>query len=416
MKKFRILSALFLSTLILGNTVSAFAVTRSAFCVGADFGDNDIKTDDYTYTVSSILDTLGYHSDFVFHPTVKELEKEHSYTDDDRLSSNILFLAGHGSPDYIRWNYMGEDDDACGVTYGKSRDININGITHEMVGLDDYNMDDVLLALFVGCETASGGIVNIARQAVNEYHADVAIGWKESFKDTDAGLWSQTFFNSITDGMTITEAGEAANNVGGYEAPDEISSWVTYAGSLRYLDRTLNSLQEWPEYKSTNSFIEQYVVDDDVFYSFNSKEVEDIADYIKENIDSDFNSDYYSVEDKLYMEDEIGDNRGSVTFTFKVGDFKTDIKYWAMIENGKVTKIFRNGIPDYNIAVAINDRLDVNDKDIINKALDNINILNGDTTIKENIYKRYDTEPYFTVTFTIENNNETRLEVYEYRI
>ena len=216
--------------------------------------------------------------------------------------------------------------------------------------------------------------------------------------------------------MTITEAGEAANNVGGYEAPDEISSWVTYAGSLRYLDRTLNSLQEWPEYKSTNSFIEQYVVDDDVFYSFNSKEVEDIADYIKENIDSDFNSDYYSVEDKLYMEDEIGDNRGSVTFTFKVGDFKTDIKYWAMIENGKVTKIFRNGIPDYNIAVAINDRLDVNDKDIINKALDNINILNGDTIIKENIYKRYDTEPYFTVTFTIENNNETRLEVYEYRI
>ena len=116
------------------------------------------------------------------------------------------------------------------------------------------------------------------------------------------------------------------------------------------------------------------------------------------------------------MEDEIGDNRGSVTFTFKVGDFKTDIKYWAMIENGKVTKIFRNGIPDYNIAVAINDRLDVNDKDIINKALDNINILNGDTIIKENIYKRYDTEPYFTVTFTIENNNETRLEVYEYRI
>ena len=55
MKKFRILSALFLSTLILGNTVSAFAVTRSAFCVGADFGDNDIKTDDYTYTVPQFL-------------------------------------------------------------------------------------------------------------------------------------------------------------------------------------------------------------------------------------------------------------------------------------------------------------------------------------------------------------------------
>ncbi|MDD3140193.1 MAG: hypothetical protein PHX08_14625 [Lachnospiraceae bacterium] len=435
MKKWCALSLSLILTI--STALPTLAATRTGLCVGTDFGylSNgkwDIDTSEYTYNVNSVLNDLGYRSEFIFAPTKSILRGSNSYGK-DRLSSDILFLAGHGTTDYVRWNYENHSSGSylCGVTYGDDRTLKIaeyegstNSLKYTLIGLENYEMDDVRLAMFMACNTASSP-VNITSMAVNQYGADVAMGWKVPIDYKDAEKWSSAFFEAVRQGQSIYDSAYIANDSYNYYNSAAMTAFQIYAEQYSYVDRCLNNIGEFSLRSSSKSDedadklnIEEYDVDDYIEYSFDDKDTHEIEEYIKNNIDKNFDLDYYNIYSDTNMESMGNEERGTVSFVLKVGEFETPIKYRVFIEDGVVKKIHSNGEHSYNDSIKPLRMNLISEDELLETATSNIILADNESIVKKEIFKKYDTEPYYVVSFTIRNDimNEEHIETYEHRI
>ncbi|MEA5083158.1 MAG: hypothetical protein VB018_03280 [Lachnospiraceae bacterium] len=435
MKKWCALSLSLILTI--STALPTLAATRTGLCVGTDFGylSNgkwDIDTSEYTYNVNSVLNDLGYRSEFIFAPTASIL-RDSNLDGEDRLSSDILFLAGHGTADTVRWNYNNNSSGSylCGVKDGDDSTLKFaesenfsNYYEYNFVGLENYDMDSVRLAMFMACNTAASS-VNITSMAVNQYGADVAMGWKVPIDYTDAGKWSSAFFEAVRQGQSIYDSAYIANDSYSYYNPAAITAFQIYAEQYSYVDRCLNNIGEFSLRSNLKSDedtdklnIEKYDVDDYIEYSFEDKDTHEIEEYIKNHIDKNFDLDYYNIYQDINIEGMENEERGTVSFVLKVGEFETPIKYRVFIEDGVVKKIHSNGEHSYNDSIKPLRMNHISEDELLETATSNIIVADNESIVKKEIFKKYDTEPYYVVSFTIRNDimNEEHIESYEHRI
>ena len=158
-----------------------------------------------------------------------------------------------------------------------------------------------------------------------------------------------------------------------------------------------------------------YEVLDDISYSYEDKDTSKIEQYIISNIDPDFDIENFNVYDDLTIQIGSG-NRGSVCFVLKKGEFETDFKYRALIYDNKVMRITKNGEPDYTSKAPLDDEAyKISDEELYKIALKYVYIDDEDEIVERRVSRRFDYEPYCTVSFSVKRDVEGRLEVYQYR-
>lgn len=275
-----------------------------------------------------------------------------------------------------------------------------------------------------GCRTASGGLTSIAR-IVTDRGAGIGLGWEEILRDGDAEEWMDRFGNALRRGYTIADAIGKANSYTKYEDPDAIRSTKGYAISTKYLNVSLDDYINGTAGLSNDEDLSDDIstvetIHEDVSYSVDSNDTGEIAQYIADNFDENFDINQFEVTDFTYaITDEENDVYTSVNLARKIGDFVTENGYYISFVNGKANKIFITGDPachDDSIMLAdIN--VDVDEDDLLDLALENIELNDGEKVEKQRILKKYDTEPYYVViTEIIDNNTDwSRSEAYEYR-
>ena len=104
----------------------------------------------------------------------------------------------------------------------------------------------------------------------------------------------------------------------------------------------------------------QYVVYDDVFYKTDSNDYSSIENYIKNEINKDFN-----VSDFIGSESE-----GTLSFNFTIDGLSSDYGYNVLTENGKVLLITQMGTPISKDTVKINESDILSDEEVCKMALE----------------------------------------------
>lgn len=150
---------------------------------------------------------------------------------------------------------------------------------------------------------------------------------------------------------------------------------------------------------------------------------EHIADYIKQNIDENFDMKYYE-SNGIDMEYKAGGKKGSaiIELIFCVDGIQTDVKYKAIIENYQVKEIFLYNQPDYNLdsSKIIDTPLDIKEHLLKRLAINQEYIEDGYHIRSQSIYKRLDSstlKTYYVVSSTYEDTDgNTIYEDFKYKI
>lgn len=157
------------------NTITYAKAESYTYSIGTNYGGID-TSDDATYS-ATVFSMAGYKSYYSTAPTVSYM-LGNSPSGKPRLESNIIFLSGHGNHDHMHFNYLQSGGNyATGIIQGNHRVSETLG--YEYAGINDYNMNNVELAILAGCQTASGND-NITNDVVNHK----LIFNKEKFDET----------------------------------------------------------------------------------------------------------------------------------------------------------------------------------------------------------------------------------------
>lgn len=189
--KFLIVINLILSLCI---TVQASpAGNATSYCVGTNYGTGNINTSgDASYAATQYYN-LGLYCNYNVYPQKNTLNG--SYSNGKKfLASGIVMLSGHGSSTSMQFNYMQNYGDyACGV---KATTVNgiPSGSSYYYWGLGNYNLSDVALYIFAGCNTGVGE-GNLCAYAVTS-GAKAALGWYSAIGATSHSQWLSALMES----------------------------------------------------------------------------------------------------------------------------------------------------------------------------------------------------------------------------
>lgn len=134
------------------NTITYAKAESYTYSIGTNYGGID-TSEDATYS-ATVFSMAGYKSYYSTAPTVSYM-LGNSPSGKPRLESNIIFLSGHGNHNHMHFNYLQSGGNyATGIIQGNHRVSETSG--YEYAGINDYNMNNVELAILAGCQTASG--------------------------------------------------------------------------------------------------------------------------------------------------------------------------------------------------------------------------------------------------------------------
>lgn len=314
-----------ISTLsVLGINANVFASGNCAFSAGKGYGDVDMSST--TINASAAYRKMGYNSYYATDGATKSILAGYFQNGTRRLESDIVFLTGHGSSNYI-------DTAAAGGLRVDSPSVS------KYVGTNEINWNNVKLAIFLACNTGNGSN-NLAYDVFKKSGwTTITMGWKQTILNVDADKWISNFNSKLASGGTVDQA-------------------LDYAGSKSYSNPSIKDLSFFGEASSTfkhsnisvmeNSSLKNDIDESNITY-FNSPlykydgkgaNLDNIVEAIK-TLNPSFNINDYEVN--VY---DIKNNGKyyTIEFTYKIGDFFTNSGYTVVVKNGYVTQIADNSI------------------------------------------------------------------------
>lgn len=409
--------------LSLGLSFQAFA---------ADFKDGgqyeaSLNTLAPTAKAARHFSNAGYDTTTFTSPTIGLLNSRN----DDKtpvMTSDILYFNGEGSTNSVSW-WKGEDkDDKCGVIASAT----VSGEKDIYYKLTNDNFRYVKLAMFMACYIAP-----MADYAVSQ-GAKSALGFYQKVKATDMDKFSQRVTQMLSNGDTLTEAVQLADSFRDYTNKETVTKHAVEGGSTTIASYSRNVSDDGGTVKAKKEDENGNIVTEEIYVEpyveketppeFNSLKnrvsipctednmsIEEISEYIKENIDPDFDINHYEIDPFF-----DGGDLNSISFYFKVGDFKANAKYMVFSENGYVTNISKAGIIDYTIDVA-EGKSSMSEEEMKADAIEKDNLTNRYDVKNQEVEKRIDMKTgrcYYIVLTTYENKETGggRLESQEYDI
>ncbi|MCI8342555.1 MAG: CHAT domain-containing protein [Firmicutes bacterium] len=337
------------------------------YCVGTGtYSDEYIDTTTEAVTARDYIQKWGYDCDPEFcvykNPAAKEIQE-------DRLNSPVVMFSGHGSASNV-------DCGASGIQTG--------GRYSPFVDIDNFNLDTVELAFLAACETApSNGIA--ARFVKNG--ALYSIGWEKSPESAHMTTFVKAYFEAIDNDKTFAEAEEQARRevlrtTSGNENED-IYTYKSFGNSNATVYKYARSTE--PKKSLHELFIdediEHYIVEPgELTYVDGSNDFEAVCEYIKENIEPDFNPDDYRIR-------EIGAGKagiGYVTMHYLVDGIESDFYYMVTYDKNEVFLIEVLGTDIRDIPIEIDKDSILTEEEILQMAIEEL-----DTTDPINSYHMY---------------------------
>lgn len=322
-----------------------FIARNSAFCVGTKY--NDTYNIDTTIDATNARDSykkLGYNVTCVTAPTVGKMRNKHS------IKSKILFFSGHADSGHMAFRYMQHGDEyKTGVYYANDFD-SLTG--YKYVGIAG-NMDFVSLAVFAGCNTATGDD-NIAKRA-RDYGAHISIGWRGKVFSGSHSNWLSRFNSILGEGGSLASAMAYADsfiylpfsNVKNYAiCSDSLSLDIFRGDSVSDVNRTTSAFNNTSEkIQAPNNLLESFEGNTTIDGEDISAEVAEII----QQFDNNFNINDY----KVYVY-KNSDEITTIDFIRVIGGFETSSGYTAKINGNHLTSLYNNSknISEDNIASA----------------------------------------------------------------
>lgn len=212
-------------------TMNGFAwALPEAWSVGTDYEDGfifgGVDTSNDAIMASEFYSNMGFNASYAIAPTYHEMRGR--FTNGNyRLESAIQFYSGHANHQSVAFNHMAQGGDyKTGVYYGKDKDTQTG---YRFAGIESYDLSNVVLITFAGCNTASNGDDNITAKAYRA-GAKVTVGWTDAMGATSHSHWLERYNDYLNQGQTVEKA-------------------IEYADSFNYFD---NRVKKHKTYGNTN--------------------------------------------------------------------------------------------------------------------------------------------------------------------
>ncbi|SHK60910.1 hypothetical protein [Paramaledivibacter caminithermalis] len=385
-------------SLILMSSSVVFAADQYAYSIGTNYDsgifDSDIDTSQDAIDAATDFGIAGYISYYNIKPIYQYLRGDNPNTNDPRMESEILFFSGHGNYQCVSFNYKKKGDYKTGIYYGKDYDNSSTG--YKYAGIKSYHMSKVDLATFAACKTADGSD-NITKRVVSE-GADTAVGWKKSVGATSHTKWLGRYTNELARGKIVQEAVDYANS---FSYTDNNVKSVIIEGNknlkIKLSDISFSKINVQNDSvgkdevylkninkKEINKIKHKtYNVKQNLEFNVKKANCNSIIDYIKDEIDSEFDIDDYNI----YLTN-TNKNRAVIDFIYKIGGFETNNSYTVLIKNSKAKKIFHNTIENEVKSEIKNNIMNIKTNNLNAKAVEQ-KIEDNDYTIEEQESKYY---------------------------
>lgn len=308
-----------------------------AFCVGTDYYDDaKVDTSDDAETARDYYYYLGYNVKCVTAPTVGVMLDSHN------IRSNLLFFSGHGNSQCMVFRYKDSLNQVSktGVYWERNYD---SPADYHYVGIKG-KMRLVDLAIFAGCETASGDD-NLAKRACLN-GAKVSIGWKKKVTawpiDTQED-WLERFNRELAKGQSISDALREADDYI-YLPFSDVKEWTAYYWDYNkfYSPGSLAPLKATEE-RLNSDYIEPEMMQKNLLSSYQGNVLIQQSDIAAETaaviqtVEPCFHTEDYSVH--IY---EHGSESTTIDFVRVIGGFETVSGYTARVEGNRIVSIRDN--------------------------------------------------------------------------
>lgn len=460
----KMLCLLLSCTMVLGTGFQAFGATP--FCIGSNYSVNANIPGSIRDTIpaaryaSRILNNLGYDSTIsvnptyaTFYQTLHNGKYEFGKNDDGTkyTESNILYFNGEGDGSHIAWwapwsvkddeNYENHES-RSGVSAGTKEpriiQLDASGIDSDTKDRRFENdLSDVDLMILMGCNSFTMA-KRIIPDDFRKYQPQTIVGFNSTVNTDDVQKWSNAFIDSLALGNSVKNALNDANNQKGYNSASvssasriqgnsrlkirlsnrsQANSWELITdenGQVQKVpaknSRELDEIQRELDYeRSLHTKYQITTTNGALTFDFNNPDYTPIADYIKQNIDENFDLNTYQTN---YSDYELQDipGTGFVEFTLLVNGIPTDISYMAFIESNIVDYIDCYKKPVYNVDMSqIPDTLsDISEQELKDMAVKQEFLKEGFYVTKQEIEERFDTDSmkiYYVVLTTYKDNN-----------
>lgn len=303
------------------NNVNAKMV---AYSIGTDYGTGNINTSTDAINACEAYYSSGkYSSYYTTKPTYSYISGNNPNTNKPRLESDIVFLSGHGNYDRMVFNYLNKGGNyATGVYMGTSQTLN----GYKLAGIKNYNMSNAGLVIYAGCLTGLEGVTNIAEVTYTS-GATTTMGWRHSIEAVSHTEWLKRFNTKLGEGLSVWNAVDYANK---FDYNDNDVKDISIYGNMDYVI-TSGAKAHYTAFDSES------LKEKDLNIAFDDdKEIESlINEYIKNNINSEFDSSNYKVEKHSTLGFSYYDYKfihnsyiTNSTYTFKVDNSaKKIVKY-----------------------------------------------------------------------------------------
>lgn len=334
----RIFSIIMCSAMILLPVQSVSAVANTnAWSVGTNYKDGiiwgligSVDTSEDATTAADYYATMGYSSAYSTSPTYTIMRGKFS-NGNYRMESAVQFYSGHANYQCVAFNYnkLGGDY-LTGVYYDVDFDSTSTG--YKYAGIKSYNLSNVKLITFAGCNTASNNNDNIAYKAQQE-GASTTVGWTVSVGAGSHTSWLKRYNDYLNKGYTVEQA-------------------ISHADSFSYTDNSVKKHKVYGNKNLTLSVSKKMVSQAEkerTMFSVNYKDENEIFNEIK-NFDKDFNINNYVI-------DETSNEIGKIyDLYFTKNGYKTLEGYTIILSEGKA-EVYKNDSSSELFDVSIPEKL-----------------------------------------------------------
>lgn len=206
----RIFPIMLCCVLILAPWNTSFAASNTdAWSVGTYYKDGyingligSVDTTEDARTAADFYGSMGYRSSYSTDPTYQIMRGKFS-NNNYRMESAVQFYSGHANYQCIAYNYNNSGGDyKTGLYYGNNYDSSTG---YKYAGINSYNLSNVKLITFAGCNTATNGDDNIVAKAHNA-GATTTIGWTKSIGAGSHTNWLKRYNDYLNKGYTVEQA------------------------------------------------------------------------------------------------------------------------------------------------------------------------------------------------------------------
>ena len=379
------------------------AAGNQALLIGRNYGGTNIDTSIDVTNANTYLSKI-YTIQKNTNPTISWVKGSNGST--KRMESDILFFSGHGNQAAMYFYNENSSD--------TSYEFQINaGISSgSNVGIGSYNMKNVKLAVFAGCETAKG--TNNLTQYANTQGATSTLGWVPIIDVDSSSQWLKKFWQKSTSLVPLNNALSYADSFtyedSGVKNYKKYGVWTKTLGSGTLSINNINSLKSIKDIRDNKVNIS--------ILGMNESEIlKTIESWIITNIDDKFSIKNYEIDKTTRFDKTIYDIKLLIN-----NEIKTSVGYTVFVVNDKITNIFDN-IEESDIEkslslinnVSVASTYAANNVEIANERID----LEVYDVLSQESYKYYDNsvnKVYFVVNTELRNKENKTLFVDKYKI